>query len=113
MKIKVGDKVQVITGKDKGKTGKIMEISAKRNRVKVEKINLKTKHIKKRYNQPGEKITFEGFMDASNVMVLDPKSNKPTRVKYNKLANGKKERLTVKSGSSLENSVSATKKVKA
>lgn len=103
MKLKVNDQVMVIAGKDKGKTGQITKIDHKKNRVTVSKVNLRIKHIKKRQNQPGEKISYEAPLSVSNVMVIDPKSGKPTRIKHKKLASGKKERLSVKSESSLDN----------
>lgn len=103
MKLKVNDQVMVIAGKDKGKTGQITKIDHKKNKVTVSKVNLRIKHIKKRQNQPGEKISFEAPLSASNVMVIDPKSGKPTRIKHKKLVSGKKERLSVKSESSLDN----------
>ena len=103
MKLKVNDQVMVITGKDKGKSGRITKVDRKNNRVTVEKVNLRVKHIKKTYNKAGEKITYEAPLSAANVMVLDPKSGKPTRVNYKKLASGKKERVATKSGNSLDN----------
>ncbi len=112
MKLKVNDNVIVITGKDKGKTGKIIDIDRKNNRIKVEKLNLRTKHIKKRANQPGEKIKLEGYMNASNVMIVDPKTNKPTRIHFQKLSTGKKERISSKSKSSLDNLVAKATKSK-
>lgn len=110
MKLKVNDQVMVIAGKDKGKSGKITKVDRKNNKVTVEKVNLRVKHVKKRQNQPGEKITFEAPLSASNVMVLDPKSGKPTRVQYKVLASGKKERIAVKSQSSLDNASSTSSK---
>lgn len=93
----------VISGKDKGKSGKITRIDRKNNRVTVEKINLRIKHVKKRQGQAGEKISYEAPMSASNVMVIDGKSGKPTRIQYKKLANGKKERISTKSKTSVDN----------
>ncbi len=102
MKIKVGDKVVVIAGKDKGKTGKVTKVSVKHNQVIVEKLNLRTKHIRKNQNRAGEKIRYEAPINASNVMILDPKDNKPTRVGYKVMENGKKERISKLSGVSLD-----------
>lgn len=107
MKFKVNDLVMVISGKDKGKSGKITKVDRKNNRVTVEKLNLRVKHQKKTYNKAGEKITFEAPLPASNVMAIDPKSGKPTRLQYKKLANGKKERVTSKSGVSFDNVISS------
>lgn len=102
MKIKVNDKVLVISGKDKGKVSKVIRVIAKHNKIVVEKVNMRTKHIKKTQSRAGEKITFEAPLDASNVMVMDPKENKPTRVGYKILQNGKKERISKLSGVSLD-----------
>ncbi len=122
MKIKVNDKVLVIAGKDKGKVGTVLNVYKKTDRVKVEQVNMRTKHIKKRYGEAGQKVTYEAPLHISNVMILDPKTDKPTRVHYNKLASGKKERVSVKSDSSLDNIIAKgaaktkkapTKKVKA
>lgn len=110
MKLKVNDQVMVIAGKDKGKSGRITKIDHKKNRVTVEKVNLRTKHIKKRQGQAGEKITYEAPLSASNVMVLDPKSGKPTRIKLKKLASGKKERISTRSEVSLDNVTATTPK---
>jgi large subunit ribosomal protein L24 len=103
MKLKVNDQVMVIAGKDKGKSGQITKINRKKNRVTVSKVNLRIKHIKKQQNQPGEKISFEAPLSASNVMIVDPKTGKPSRIKHKKLASGKKERLSTKSEVSLDN----------
>ena len=71
MKIKKGDMVQVVAGKDKGKSGKVIEVDHKKGRVRVEGLNMITKHTKPSVsNQQGGIITVEGDMDASNVMYL-------------------------------------------
>lgn len=103
MKIKVNDKVLVIAGKDKGKSGKIIKVDKKHDRVVVEKLNMRTKHIRKTQNRAGEKIRFEAPMHSSNVMIIDPKENKPTRIGYKVMENGKKERISRLSGESLDN----------
>jgi large subunit ribosomal protein L24 len=112
MKLKVNDNVLVITGKDKGKKGKILKVDSKNNCITVEKLNLRTKHIKKRYNQPGEKISYEAPMAISNVMIICPKTDKPSRIGYKVLANGKKERIALVSGASLDTAASASSKSK-
>jgi len=108
----------VIAGKDKGKSGKIMRIDHKNDQVTVEKVNMRIKHIKKSQGRPGEKISFEAPLAASNVMVIDPKTGKPTRIRYNILADGNKDRIAIKSSTSLigaaeEAPTKAKKKVKA
>jgi large subunit ribosomal protein L24 len=109
MKIKLNDQVQVITGKDKGKKGKVIKVLCKQNKVVVEKINIRTKHIKKTAERAGEKIQFEAPVDASNVMVVCPDSGKRTRVGYKKDATGKKERYAKISGAPLDTNVKTKK----
>ncbi len=103
MKLKLNDKVLVVTGKDKGKVGRVTRVLVKYNQIVVENVNFRTKFIKKTAQRAGEKIRFEAPLNASNVMILDPVQNKPTRVGYKVLANGKKERIAKLSGSSLDN----------
>jgi len=96
MKVKVNDQITVIAGKDKGKSGAVMKVLSKQNKVVVEKINIKTKHVKKTAQKAGEKIQFEGAFNASNIMVLCPNCSKPTRVGYKILESGKKQRICKK-----------------
>lgn len=109
MKIKVNDEVIVIAGKDKGKKGKVTRTIAKNNKVVVEKVNIRTKHIKKTAQEAGQKIQYEAPIDASNVMILDPKTKKPTRVGYRLLEKGKKERYAKVSGEPLDIKVTTKK----
>lgn len=102
MKLKKGDTVQVMAGKDKGKQGKIIALDRKHDKVKIEKVNIVTKHIKKKQG-PGEKIQFEAPINASNVMILCPETKKPTRIGYQVNKDGKKTRISKKSGKSLDN----------
>jgi large subunit ribosomal protein L24 len=108
MKLKLNDKVLIISGKDRGKTGHIIKVLNKHNQIVVEKVNMRTKHIKKTRQRAGEKIVYEAPINTSNAMMLDPTSGKPTRIGYKKLANGKKERIAKTSGSSLDNQVAET-----
>jgi large subunit ribosomal protein L24 len=102
MHVKKGDKVVVISGKDKGKQGTILEAYPKQNRVLVEGINIVKKHSKpSQLNPQGGIISKEAAIHVSNVMPLDPKSGKPTRVGY-KIENGKKVRVAKISGESLD-----------
>ncbi|MCP8971123.1 50S ribosomal protein L24 [Ectobacillus ponti] len=102
MHVKKGDKVQVITGKDKGKQGVILAAFPKQNRVIVEGVNVVKKHSKpSQLNPQGGIITKEAPIHVSNVMPLDPKSGVPTRVGY-KLVDGKKVRVAKKSGEVLD-----------
>ncbi|MBT2601980.1 50S ribosomal protein L24 [Peribacillus frigoritolerans] len=102
MHVKKGDKVVVISGKDKGKQGTILSAYPKQNRVIVEGINIVKKHSKpSQLNPQGGIISKEAAIHVSNVMPLDPKSGKPTRVGY-KIENGKKVRVAKISGESLD-----------
>lgn len=103
MKLSHGDSVIVTAGKDKGKKGTIMRVLADQNRVIVSGVNMVTKHVKKTTQEAGKKIKFEVSLHASNVMILDPKTGKPTRVGYKvDKASGKKTRIARRSGSTLE-----------
>ena len=96
MKLKKGDKVVVITGVNKGKEGTITRVLDEK--VIVEGINIVTKHIKpKNNNGTGEIIKVEAPIHASNVMLIDPKTKKATKVKYDFDKNGKKIRVSKKS----------------
>ena len=98
MNFKVGDKVVVIAGKDKGKEGKIIKTLKNDNKVVVEGINMVTKHVKpSAQNENGGIIKDEAPIHASNVMILDPKTKKRTRIAHEIDENGKKHRISVKS----------------
>ena len=97
MKLKKGDNVIVIAGKDKGKKGKILKVMPKEDRVLVEGVNMKKKHKKPTKNEKGQTIEISFPITASNVMILDPKNNKQTRV-GKKTISGKKVRIARKSG---------------
>ncbi|WP_342536527.1 50S ribosomal protein L24 [Sporosarcina sp. FSL K6-3508] len=102
MHVKKGDKVMVISGKDKGKTGVILTAYPKKNRVLVEGINIVKKHTKPNQENPqGGIVSQEAAIHVSNVMVIDPKSGEPTRVGY-KVEDGKKVRIAKKSGEALD-----------
>jgi len=96
--VKKGDTVVVITGKDKGKKGKVLQVLPKKNRVIVEGVAMVTKHQKPNQQmQQGGRIEQEAAIDASNVMIWDKKANQGVRVGY-KLENGKKVRVSKKTG---------------
>lgn len=80
MKIKTGDKVRVIAGKDKGKEGNILQVFPALERVVVEGINVMTRHLKKRGERAGQKIQFPSPLHVSNVQLISPKSGKAGRV---------------------------------
>jgi large subunit ribosomal protein L24 len=102
MHVKKGDKVMVITGKDKGKTGVILTAYPKKDRVLVEGVNIVKKHTKPNQDNPqGGIVSQEATIHVSNVMVIDPKTGEPTRVGY-KIEDGKKVRVAKKSGENLD-----------
>ena len=102
MNFKTGDKVVVISGKDKGKEGKITHVLRNENRVVVEGINMVKKHVKGNGQQAGSINEVEAPIHASNVMIIDPKTKKPTRIGHTVNKDGKKIRVTKKSNSSLD-----------
>ena len=102
MNFKTGDKVVVISGKDKGKEGKITHVLRAENRVVVEGVNVVKKHVKGNGQQAGSINEMEAPIHASNVMILDPKTKKPTRIGHSINKDGKKIRVTKKSNSSLD-----------
>ncbi|KXB56648.1 50S ribosomal protein L24 [Gemelliphila asaccharolytica] len=98
MFIKKGDKVVVITGKDKGKVGIVKKALPKKDQVVVEGVNIVKKHTKSSQDAPqGGRIEFEAPIHVSNVMLQDPETKKPTRVGF-EIKDGKKVRISKKSG---------------
>ena len=101
MDLRKGDKVIVIAGKDKGKTGEIQKVLPRTNRVVVEGVNLRKKHKKPTQNNPeGSIVEIYAPIHASNVMIVDPKTKKPTRIGH-KEVKGKKVRVAKASGTEL------------
>ncbi|TDF91494.1 50S ribosomal protein L24 [Paenibacillus piri] len=99
MHVKKDDNVFVITGKDKGKKGRIIAAYPRENRVLVEGVNMVKKHTKPSQSNPqGGIIAQEAPIHVSNVMLIDPKSGQPTRVGYKVMDNGQKVRIAKKSG---------------
>src|SRR5256885_2512122 len=102
MYIRKDDVVEVVTGDDKGTRGKVLKVLRGRNQVVVEGVNRVYRHLKpSRRNPQGGRLSKEMPVDVSNVMLIDPSSNKPTRVGVRILADGSKERYAKKSGASL------------
>ena len=96
-RIKKDDQVVVITGKDKGKTGKVLEVLPRQQRAVVENINITKKSRRKTQQNPdGGFVEVEASLHISNIMLLDKKTNKPTRIKIS-TENGKKVRISKKS----------------
>lgn len=99
--IKQGDTVQVIAGSDKGRTGKVLRVVTKDNRVVVEGVNRVWKHVRPTQRNPqGGRLQKEAPIHLSNVMPVDPSTGKPTRVR-SEVRDGAKHRVAVKSGQSL------------
>jgi large subunit ribosomal protein L24 len=98
MKIKKGDQVQILTGKDKGTQGEVLKVLIADNRVLVKGVNVVKKHQKPTQFAAGGITEKELSIHASNVALLDPKSGKPTRAGYKMLKDGKKVRIARKSG---------------
>ena len=102
MKIKKGDNVKVISGKDRNKTGKVTQILPGMGSVVVDGLNIRVRHIKpKGKNEKGQRIEFSAPLNISKVMLLDPKSGQPTRIGYKVLENGEKVRFAKKSKETL------------
>lgn len=93
-RIKKNDKVIILTGKDKGKRGTVIEIDPNKNLVKVQNISIITKHVKARKQGQVSAIRKEeSFINLSNVMLISPIDSKPCRVNFKTLDNGKKSRI--------------------
>lgn len=98
-KVKKGDKVCILAGKDKGKTGTILKVLREDRRVLVEGVNLVTRHVRPNAAHPeGGRIQKEASLHVSNVAHVDPASGKPTRVGLRLLDDGKKVRYAKRSG---------------
>lgn len=101
MKLKKGDKVIVVAGREKGKEGKIIKTFRDRNKVIVENVNLMKKHQKSSGQNPGSITEFEAPLDASNVMLIDPTTKTRTRVGYT-IEKEKKVRISRKSKKAID-----------
>jgi large subunit ribosomal protein L24 len=104
-KIRKGDRVVVISGDDKGTVGEVIRVIPNENRVVVQGVNLQIKHQSQTQSRgktiPAGKIEFEAPIDVSNVMLVDPKDGKPTRVRIER-DNGEPVRVTKRSGTRLD-----------
>ncbi|MBI3619392.1 50S ribosomal protein L24 [Candidatus Peregrinibacteria bacterium] len=98
MKLHTGDTVVIISGKDKGKTGSVMRVLPEEGRVVIGGANIRTRHIKKTFEQAGRIIHYEASLATSKVMLLDPKTKKRTRVGYAIDEKGGKKRISRRSG---------------
>ena len=97
IKIKKNDQILVITGKDRGKKGRVMKVYPTENRLLVEKINYHTVYLRRSKDNPkGGIVKMEGKLPISNVQLVCPRCSKPTRVGYTTLADGTKQRACKK-----------------
>jgi large subunit ribosomal protein L24 len=110
LKIRSGDTVEVISGKDSGKQGRVLRVEPKRNRLYVEGLNIVKRHQRprslkdtQRGGKVGGVIEKEGPIHVSNVMIVDPRENKPTRIGIERTAEGGRERIAKRSSTKLAN----------
>jgi large subunit ribosomal protein L24 len=102
MRVTKGDTVQVMRGDDKGKTGEVIRVYPKTGRLTVKGVNIVKRHRKaRRAEEQSGIIEFEAPIHASNVMLLDPKKDTPTRIRMRIDEDGTKERISVKSGEAI------------
>lgn len=102
MKLKKGDEIEVIAGKDRGKRGKVLRVLSGENRVLVEGVNVLKKHRKaRRDGEKGERMEMPFPIHASNVMLVCPHTGKPTRVGYS-VEGGEKVRVSRRSGKAIQ-----------
>jgi len=102
MKIKKGDNVVVITGRDKGKAGEVLRVLPAERRLIVQGVHVARRHTKQRMGDPGGIVDKELTIHVSNVAHIDPQSGKPTRVGYKTLDDGRKVRFARRSGEVLD-----------
>ena len=105
MKIRTDDQVVVISGKDKGKTGRVLRVYRKHEKVFVEGLNMIKRHQRPLPGRPNMQVGVierEGPIHVSNVAIVDPKDRKPTRVGVRRDENGRRMRVTKRSGSELD-----------
>lgn len=98
MKIKKGDRVQVLAGKSKGLRGEVQSVDPKKSRVLVQGVNMVKRHTKATSTNPGGIVEKEAAVHVSNLAHIDPKTDKPTRVGFKTLDDGRKVRFTKGSG---------------
>jgi large subunit ribosomal protein L24 len=101
-RIKKGDKVIVLTGRDKGRSGEVIKVMPSEERALVRGINMITRHQRQSAAQEGGLIRKEAPIHLSNVAVADPQSGKPTRIGFKKLQDGRKVRYAKRSGETID-----------
>jgi large subunit ribosomal protein L24 len=98
LKIKKGDEVVVLSGRDRGKKGEVLRVLPKESRVVVQGVNVMKRHTRARAGEAGGIVEKEAALHVSNVALMDPKDGRPTRVGYKLLADGRKVRVARRSG---------------
>lgn len=101
-KIKKGDKVAVLTGRDKGKTGEVLTVLPFEDRAVVQGVNRVKRHQRQTQTMPGGIIEKESTIHISNLAHIDPKDNKPTRIGFKTLKDGRKVRYAKRSGEQID-----------
>ncbi len=101
-KIKKGDKVVVLAGRDKGRTGEVIQVMPKEERALVRGVNIVKRHQRQTANQEGGIISKEGPIHLSSIAIADPKDGKPTRVGFQVLEDGTKVRVAKRSGEKID-----------
>ncbi|HVW54699.1 MAG TPA: 50S ribosomal protein L24 [Rhizobiaceae bacterium] len=101
-KIKKGDKVVVLAGKDKGRTGEVLSVAPKDSKAVVRGINLVRRHQRQTQSQEGGIMTKEAPIHLSNLAIADPKDGKPTRVGFTVQKDGRKVRVAKRSGETID-----------
>ena len=103
-KVKKGDQVVVMAGRDRGKRGRVLDVKPREGKVKVEGVGVVKRHQRPNpgANRPGGIIEKEAYVDISNVQLIDPRDGKPTRVRYEVGTDGSKTRVASGSGQALD-----------
>ena len=101
-KIRKGDKVIVLTGRDKGRSGEVIEVRPTEGRALVRGVNMVKRHQKQTAQQEGGIISKEASIHLSNVALADPKDGKPTRVGFKTMNDGRKLRVALRSGAEID-----------
>jgi large subunit ribosomal protein L24 len=101
-KIRKGDKVVVLSGRDRGRTGEVIEVRPDEGRALVRGVNLVKRHQKQSAQQEGGIISKEAPIHLSNIAYADPKDGKPTRIGFKVLTDGKKVRVAMRSGAEID-----------
>jgi large subunit ribosomal protein L24 len=100
-KIRTGDEVIVISGRNRGQTGKVRQVIDEKDRVVVEGVNIVIKHLRRGRARQAGRVEVEAALHVSNVMLLDPETKQPTRVGVREGADGKNERYSKKTGKAI------------